>query len=165
MGPADPEESTAEHQSAEHQSAERHLTGNQSPEQRAVQFLHQHHRAVLATTRSDGGVQMSPVVAAVDDSGAVVVSTREGAYKTRHLRRRPFASLVVLTDGFFGPWVQVEGPVEIVALPEAMDGLVDYYRRVAGEHDDWDEYRRAMADEARVLVRLTIERAGPSRSG
>ena len=108
---------------------------------------------------------MSPVGAAVDAEGRVCVSTRETAMKTRHLERVPYAALCVLADGFYGDWVQVEGPVEIVRLPEAMELLVDYYRRVAGEHPDWADYRRAMIEERRVLLRMTIERAGPSVSG
>lgn len=131
----------------------------------ARRFVAENHRAVLATRRADGGAQLSPVLAALDDAGRVVISTRETAYKTRNLRRDPRASLCVFTDGFFGPWVQIDGTVEIVSLPEAMELLVDYYRRLAGEHDDWDEYRRSMEQERRVLVRLTVDRAGPARSG
>jgi PPOX class probable F420-dependent enzyme len=131
----------------------------------ALEFIRHHHRAVLATTRADGEPQLSPVAAAVDGDGTVVVSTRETAVKTKNLRRRPRASLAVLSDGFFGDWVQVEGPVEIVSLPEAMDGLVDYYRQLSGEHPDWNEYRAAMESERRVLLRLTVERAGPTVSG
>ncbi len=131
----------------------------------ALEFIRHNHHGVLATTRSDGEPQMSPVAADVDDDGTVVVSTRQTAMKTKNLRRRPRASLVVLKDSFFGEWVQVEGPVEIVSLPEAMQGLVAYYRRVSGEHPDWDEYRAAMENEQRVLLRLTVERAGPNLTG
>jgi len=130
----------------------------------ALDFIAANHRAVLATTRADGGTQLSPVAAAVDGD-TVVVSTRETAMKTRNLRRRPHASLVVFTDGFFGPWVQVEGPAEVIALPDAMEGLVAYYRQVAGEHPDWDDYRAAMERERRVLVRISVARAGPDHSG
>ena len=131
----------------------------------ALDFVRQHHRAVLATTRNDGGTQLSLVAAGVDAGDGVVISTRETAMKTANLRRRPRAALVVFTDSFFGEWVQVEGPAEVVSLPDAMEGLVDYYRAVAGEHPDWDEYRAAMRSERRVLVRVTVDRAGPSRSG
>ncbi len=85
--------------------------------------------------------------------------------KAKHLRRDPRVALCVFSDGFFGPWLQVEGRAEIVSLPEAMDGLVAYYRRLSGEHSDWDEYRAAMTTERRVLVRITIERAGPDIQG
>jgi PPOX class probable F420-dependent enzyme len=131
----------------------------------ALEFIRGHHHAVMATTRADGEPQLSPVAAAVDATGAVVVSTRETAVKTKNLRRRPRACLAVLSDGFFGEWIQVEGPVEIVALPEAMEGLVAYYRELSGEHPDWEEYRAAMVSDRRVLLRLTVERAGPTVSG
>ena len=73
--------------------------------------------------------------------------------------------LCVVNDGFFGEWIQVEGRAEIVSLPEAMDGLIEYYRRISGEHPDWDDYRAAMERDRRVLVRVTIERAGPDVAG
>jgi PPOX class probable F420-dependent enzyme len=98
----------------------------------------------------------------VDDDGKVVISTREGAYKTRNLRRDPTVVVCVLSDDFFGRWIQIDGTAQIVSLPEAMDGLVDYYRRISGEHPDWDDYRRAMQDQQRVLVRVSIDAAGPA---
>ena len=132
---------------------------------RAADFLRAHHRAVLATSRSDGRPQLSPVTCTVDDENRVLVSTRETALKTRNLRRRPQASLCVFTDNFFGEWVQVEGDVEIIPLPDAMDLLVEYYRSISGEHPDWDDYRAAMVRDQRVIVRITITRAGPDVSG
>jgi PPOX class probable F420-dependent enzyme len=123
--------------------------------------IREQHRAVLATTRNDGTPHMSPVPVAVDDDGCALVSTRETAAKVGNLRRDPRSWLCVLPDGFFGRWVQVEGRGEIVYLPEAMDGLEDYYRRVAGEHD----YRAAMRRERRVLLRIALDRAGPDRAG
>jgi len=132
---------------------------------RAADFLRAHHRAVLATSRSDGRPQLSPVTCTVDDENRVLISTREAALKTRNLRRRPQASLCVFTDNFFGEWVQVEGDVEIIPLPDAMDLLVEYYRSISGEHPDWDDYRAAMVRDQRVIVRITITRAGPDASG
>ncbi|KAA2264913.1 PPOX class F420-dependent oxidoreductase [Solihabitans fulvus] len=131
----------------------------------AREVVRTQHRAVLATMRSDGTPQMSPVLAAVDDSGAIIVSTRETAYKVRQLRADPRAWLCVLPDQFFGHWIQVEGAVEIVPLPEAMDGLVAYYRQISGEHPDWADYRASMIAEQRVLLRIDPHRAGPDRSG
>jgi PPOX class probable F420-dependent enzyme len=131
----------------------------------AIPFIRTNHRAVLATRRRDGGVQLSPVIATVDAQDRVVISTREGAMKTRNLRRDPHAWLCVMSDRFFGEWHGVEGTVAVLSLPEAMEPLVDYYRRVAGEHPDWDEYRRAMEREHRVLLRLRVERSGPTRVG
>ena len=132
---------------------------------RAADFLRAHHRAVLATSRSDGRPQLSPVTCTVDDENRVLISTREAALKTRNLRRLPQASLCVFTDNFFGEWVQVEGDVEIIPLPDAMDLLVEYYRSISGEHPDWDDYRAAMVRDQRVIVRITITRAGPDASG
>ena len=131
----------------------------------ARQHVRENSHAVLVTLRKDGTPQTSPVGAAVDDAGRVVVSSRETAYKVRNLRRDPRAWLCVLSDGFYGPWVQLEGTVSIVSLPEAMEPLVDYYRRIAGEHPDWDDYRRAMEREQRCLLRVELTRAGPDRSG
>ena len=128
-------------------------------------FVRTHSHAVLATTRRDGTPQLSPVGATVDEQGRVVVSSRETAYKTRNLRRDPRAWLCVLPDGFYGQWVQVEGTVEVLSLPEAMEPLVDYYRSIAWEHEDWDDYRAAMVAEQRCLLRVTLTRAGPDRAG
>jgi PPOX class probable F420-dependent enzyme len=133
--------------------------------EQAREFARRHHRAVLATRTPGGGIQQSPVLVSVDRQGRFTVSSRETAYKTRNLRRDPWAQLCVLPDAFFGDWVLVEGDVEVVALPEAMEPLVDYFRSVAGEHDDWDEYRAGMRRERRVLLRLQARRAGPDRSG
>ena len=131
----------------------------------ALGFLREHHRGVLATYRKDARVQMSPVVAAVDASSRVVISTREAAIKARNLRRDRRAGLVVFTDQFFGPWVMLWGQAELISLPQALPLLEEYYRLVAGEHPDWEEYRQAMVDERRVLVRLTVTDWGPRRSG
>jgi len=133
--------------------------------QHVREFVRAHHRAVLATTRSDGRPQLSPVNVGVDAEGRILVSTRETAIKAKNLARDPRASVCVLNDAFFGEWVQAEGTAEIVHLPEAMDLLVDYYRGISGEHPDWDDYRAAMRRERRVMVRITITRAGPDASG
>ena len=131
----------------------------------AREHVRTHSHAVLATMRRDGTPQLSPVAATVDDDGRVVVSSRETAYKVKNLRRHPTAWLCVFPDRFYGPWVQVEGDVEVLSLPDAMEPLVDYYRKVAGEHPDWDEYRQAMRDEQRCLIRVDLTRAGPDRAG
>lgn len=133
--------------------------------ERAREFLRHHHRAVLATHHPSGRIQLSPVLATVDADGRVLISTRETAYKTRNLLRDPRVSLCVMNDGFFGQWLQIDGEAEVVDLPAAMELLVDYYRRISGEHPDWDAYRTAMADERRVMVRISITRAGPDAAG
>jgi PPOX class probable F420-dependent enzyme len=133
--------------------------------ERAREFMRAHHRAVLATARSDGLPQLSPVTVGVDDAGRVVISTRETAVKTKNLARDPRASLCVMNDQFFGEWIQAEGTAEIIHLPEAMELLVDYYRKVSGEHPDWDDYRKAMTRDKRVIVAITLTRAGPDIGG
>jgi PPOX class probable F420-dependent enzyme len=131
----------------------------------ALEYVRTHHHAVLATLKSDGTPQLSPVTAGVDDEGRVVISTRQTAYKVRHLRRDPRAWLCVFPDAFYGRWLQVEATASILELPEAMEPLIDYYRRISGEHPDWDDYRAAMEREQRVALRLTVIKAGPNVSG
>lgn len=131
----------------------------------AREFVREHHRAVLHTFRRDGSPQLSPVIVALDDEGRAIVSTRETSLKVTNLRRDRRASLCVFTDDFFGPWVRIDGTTRILELPDAMEPLIDYFRRVAGEHDDWDDYRRAMRVERRVLLQITLTAAGPEVSG
>jgi PPOX class probable F420-dependent enzyme len=134
--------------------------------------LRTNHRAILATYRRDGSIQMSPILIGVDDEGMPVISSRETAYKVRNLRRDPRASVCVFGDGFFGEWIQIDGTAVILSLPEAMEPLVAYYRSVVGEHPDWGDYRQAMVRENRLLLNhlktafqfaalLTAIRTGP----
>jgi PPOX class probable F420-dependent enzyme len=133
-------------------------------EARAI--LREQHRAVLATWRADGTPQLSPVTVGVDEEGRAEISSRHTAYKVRNLRRDPRAYLCVFPDTFYGGrWIQVDGTVAVVDLPDAMEPLVEYYRRLSGEHPDWADYRAAMTRDQRVLLRMTISRAGPDRSG
>ena len=131
----------------------------------AQEFIRHNHRAVMATFRRDGRPALSPVSVGIDEAGRVIVSTRETAMKAKHLRRDPRVAITAFTERFYGDFVQAEGTAEIVPLPEAMELLVDYYRRVAGEHPDWDDYRAAMERDQRVIVRFEIERVGPNVSG
>jgi PPOX class probable F420-dependent enzyme len=130
----------------------------------AREFMREHHRAVLATRRS-GGIQQSPVLVNVDGEGRAIISSRESAYKVINLRRDPWAQLCVLTERFFGSWIYAEGRAEVLSLPEAMDPLIDYYKRFPDDNPDWDEYRERMRSEKRVLIRIALERAGPDRQG
>ncbi len=131
----------------------------------ALTFLRDNPHAIFATTRRDGRPQLSPIVASVDADGQIVISSRETAVKVKNLRRDPFASLCVVSDGFYGEWVQLEGPATVVSLPDAMEPLVEYYRSLSGEHPDWDEYRAAMRRDERVIIRVRPARAGPNVSG
>jgi PPOX class probable F420-dependent enzyme len=131
----------------------------------ALEYVRTNHHAVLATLKKDGAPQLSPVTAGVDAEGRVVISTRQAAYKVRHVRRDSRVWLCVFPDGFYGRWAQLEGTAEILELPAAMDGLISYYRDISGEHPDWDDYRAAMEREQRVLLRVAVTKAGPNVSG
>jgi PPOX class probable F420-dependent enzyme len=131
----------------------------------AREHIRTHSHAILATLRSDGSPQLSPVAVTIDDEGRAIVSSRETAFKVLNLRRTGRGWLCVFPDAFYGPWIQVEGLITIVSLPEAMEPLVDYYRRLSGEHPDWDDYRAAMEREERCLIRFELTRAGPDRAG
>jgi PPOX class probable F420-dependent enzyme len=131
---------------------------------KALEFVREHHMAVLVTRRRDGAPQMSLITAGVDTEGRVEISTRETAAKTKNLRRDPHASVFVI-DSKFSASVQIDGTVDIVSMPDALDPLVEYYRRISGEHPDWDEYRAAMEQQRRVLLRITPTRAGPDTFG
>ncbi len=132
----------------------------------ARDLLRRQHRAVLATWRSDGTPQLSPVTVGVDEEGYAVISSRQTAYKVKNLRRDPRGYLCVFPDSFFGGnWLQLDGTATIIELPDAMEPLVEYYRRISGEHPDWADYRAAMVRDQRVLVRMEITKAGPDRHG
>jgi PPOX class probable F420-dependent enzyme len=130
-----------------------------------VEFIRPRHRAILCTQRGDGTPQMSPVTMGVDPDGAILVSSYPERAKVRNLRRHPQASVCVLSDEFGGPWAQVSGPVAVVDLPEALEGLVTYFRSISGEHPDWAEYRQAMVDQGKVLLRMTPQQWGPLSTG
>ncbi|HEX8508746.1 MAG TPA: PPOX class F420-dependent oxidoreductase [Propionibacteriaceae bacterium] len=130
-----------------------------------LDFVRPRHRLLLATTRRDGRPQMSPVSGGVDGQGRIVIATYPGRAKTRNAEHDARVSVMVLSDDFNGPWVQVDGDAEVLHMPEAADGLVDYYRCIAGEHPDWDEYRAAMRIQDKSLVRVTPTRWGPIATG
>jgi PPOX class probable F420-dependent enzyme len=130
-----------------------------------LDFVRPRHKVVLVTKRGDGSAQLSPVTAGVDAAGRVVIATYPERAKTVNARRRAEVSLLVLSDDWNGAWVQVDGRAEVLDLPQALDPLVDYFRSIAGEHDDWDDYRAAMQRQGKVLLRVTIERWGPIATG
>ena len=103
-----------------------------------LDFVRPRHRLLLATNRRDGRPQISPVSGGVDSSGRIVISTYPTRAKTRNAERDPQVSVLVLSDDWNGPWVQVDGDAEVLHMPEAADGLVDYFRCISGEHPDWE---------------------------
>jgi PPOX class probable F420-dependent enzyme len=128
-------------------------------------FVRPRHHGVLLTRRKDGWPQSSLVAMGMDDVGRIVVSSYPERAKVHNLRRDPKASMVVQSDEWNGEWVQVDGNAEVVDLPDALDGLCDYFRVISGDHPDWDEYRDAMTQQGKCLIRLTIERWGPIAKG
>ncbi len=130
-----------------------------------LDFVRPRHRLLISTARRDGRPQISPVSGGVDGQGRIVISTYPGRAKTRNAERNPHVSVLVLSDDWDGPWVQVDGDAEVLHMPEAVDGLVDYFRCIAGEHPDWEEYREAMRIQDKSLIRITPTRWGPIATG
>ncbi len=130
-----------------------------------LEFVRPRHHGILSTTRRDGRPQLSPVTIGVDDADRIIVSSYPDRAKARNVRINPAASVCVLSDDFDGEWVQVDGRAEVLDLPEALEPLVGYFRSIAGEHPDWDEYREAMRHQGKVAIRVEIERWGPISKG
>jgi len=130
-----------------------------------LEFLRPRHHAILMTTRKDGRPQASPNTCGVDTEGRIVISTYPERAKAYNVRRDPKVSVLVLGDDFGGAWVQADGTAEVLDLPEALEPLVEYFRVIAGEHSDWDEYRQAMRDQGKSLLRVTPTRWGPVATG
>jgi PPOX class probable F420-dependent enzyme len=101
----------------------------------------------------------------LDGDGRIVVSSYPERAKVANLRRTPDASVLVVSDDFGAAWVQVDGTAEVLDLPESLEPLVDYFRAISGEHPDWDEYRQAMRDQGKCLIRITPTRWGPIATG
>lgn len=142
-------------------------TADRVPLEQLLEFVRSRHRYVLMTTRADGRPQLSPVAGGVDESGRVVISTYPDRAKAVNLRRNPAASVLVLSDDWDDAWVQLDGTAEVLDMPsqEAEDGLVEYYRCIAGDHPDWEEYRAAMRRQGKSLLRITLTGWGPVATG
>ncbi len=129
-------------------------------------FVRPRHRGILITRKRDGGLQSSPVTMGIDTAGRIVISSYPERAKSKNLRRDSRASLCVLSDDFGDEWVHVDGTAEVIEVSDAVEPLVEYFRVISGEHSDWDEYRRAMINQGKVLIRITIDAWGPiSRGG
>jgi PPOX class probable F420-dependent enzyme len=140
-------------------------TNNRVERAELLEFLRPRHHAILMTTRRDGRPQASPNTCGVDGEGRIVISTYPERAKAMNVRRNPQVSVCVLSTEWNGPWVQVDGTAEVLDLPEALEPLVEYFRVISGEHPDWDEYRRAMRDQGKSLIRITIDAWGPIATG
>ncbi|MEV0369544.1 PPOX class F420-dependent oxidoreductase [Streptomyces sp. NPDC050636] len=130
-----------------------------------LEFVRPRHRAILLTRRADGTPQGSPLTCGVDSSGRLVMSTYPERAKVRNARRVSSVSVMVLSDEWNGPWVQIDGDAEVIDAPDSVEPLVEYYRSISGEHPDWDEYRAAMLKQGKSLIRVTPVRWGPVATG
>ncbi len=130
-----------------------------------IDFVRPRHHWVLSTTRLDGRPQMSPVTGGVNDVGQLFIATYPSRDKVHNIRRNPDVTVCVQSDNFGGAWVQIDGQASAVDMPDALEGLVEYYRCVSGEHPDWAEYREAMERQGKTLLLIDIERWGPIATG
>jgi PPOX class probable F420-dependent enzyme len=145
--------------------ARKTATADRVDRESLLEFLRPRHKATLVTLRRDGRPQMSPVTCGVDDEGRIVVSTYPQRAKAANARRDPRVSVLVHSDDWNDPYVQVDGTAEVIDMPDAVEPLVEYFRCISGEHPDWDEYRQAMRDQNKSLIRITVDRWGPIATG
>ena len=131
--------------------------------EKALEAARATHQSVLVTLRKDGRPQLSNVLHYVGEDGVIRVSTTADRAKYANLRRQPWAALHVDGSSF---WSYAVLECDVALTPVAADvgdatvaELVDYYRAISGEHDDWDGYRDAMVRERRLVVHLTPTRA------
>ena len=118
-------------------------------------FASENHHSVLTTFRRSGAVQMSLILSATYEGGVAFTTPGDRA-KLLNLRRDPRCTLLVSRDDWWG-YVVIEGTAKIMdadntGSEELRQALREVYRRISGEHPDWDEYDRAMVDERRAVV-------------
>jgi PPOX class probable F420-dependent enzyme len=132
-----------------------------------IDFMRTRHRLTLVTIRRDGRPQVSPVTGGVDAQGRIVIATYPDRAKAVNLRRNPAATVMVHSDEWDGPYVQIDGTAEVLDMPgtQTEEALVEYFRCIAGEHSDWDEYREAMRRQGKSLIRIAVDRWGPIATG
>ena len=125
------------------------------------------HRWVISTTRADGRPQMSLVTGGMTADGKLAVSTYPSRAKTKNAKANPNVSVLVMGEEFNNEWVQIDGTAEVFDMPsqEASDALVEYFRCIRGGHDNWDEYRQAMADQGKSAIMITPTRWSPVSKG
>jgi PPOX class probable F420-dependent enzyme len=128
----------------------------------AQKFLQENHRACIAVRQKDGWPQMTFVSPGIDPEGRVIITSRGTTYKVKHLRRDSRVSMLIFGEQYSGSkFVQIHGRAEIIEQPQAMETLIYWYKQVRGEHKNWDDYRKEMAEQKRVIIRVNIEKVGP----
>jgi PPOX class probable F420-dependent enzyme len=145
--------------------ARKFATADRVGREELLDFVRPRHKATLVTSRKNGRPQLSPVTCGVDDEGRVVISTYPQRAKAANLRRDPSVSVLIHSDDWNGPYVQLDGTAAVIDQPDAVEPLVDYFRSISGEHPDWNEYRQAMRDQGKSLIQVTVESWGPIATG
>lgn len=130
-----------------------------------VEFATGKHSFILATTRKDGRPQMSLVTGTVTPDGEFLISSYPQRAKTNNVKNNPNVSVLVMGGAFNDAWIQVDGVAVALDMPEAGDGLVEYFRNISGEHPDWEEYRQAMQDQGKSIIRIDPTRWSPISTG
>lgn len=130
-----------------------------------LDFVRPRHHVTLITHKRDGGLQVSPVTAGVDSENRIVISTYPERAKAANIKRDSAVTLCVHSDEWNDDYVQIDGTAEVIDLPDSVEPLVEYFRSIAGEHSDWDEYREAMKKQGKSLIRITIDTWGPVAGG
>jgi PPOX class probable F420-dependent enzyme len=125
---------------------------------KALDIVRAHRNGVLVTQRGDGRPQLSNIIYAVDDDGVVRISITADRAKAKNMARRPVASLWVGREDFYA-YLVLDADVELSPVAAAPDDatveeLIALYRAMIGEHDDWDDYRRSMVADKRLVARL-----------
>jgi PPOX class probable F420-dependent enzyme len=120
---------------------------------------------ILSTTRGDGRPQLSMVTGGLSADGHLLVSTYPSRVKAKNARRDPLVSVLVMGDQFNAEWVQIDGTASVGDVPDAVEDFVEYFRCISGEHPDWDDYRKAMIDQGKSIIKITPTRWGPVSKG
>ncbi len=130
-----------------------------------IEFATGKNRWVLSTTRSDGRPQMSLVTGTMTAQGQLLIASYPSRSKVHNAKQNSLVSVAIMGDEFNDAWVQIDGEATVEDMPAAAGGLVEYFRSIRGEHSDWDEYRQAMADQGKSVIRITPTRWSPVSTG
>ncbi|MEE8607097.1 MAG: pyridoxamine 5'-phosphate oxidase family protein [Nitrospiraceae bacterium] len=132
----------------------------------AKEFLKDKKHGVLVARKKDGSLQMTLVSPVIGANGDLIITSRETTYKVKNIKRNPQISLLVFGEKFHGSnYIQVDGKAGIIPQPQAMDIILDWYRQIRGEPENWDDIRKKTIAERRIAMRINIERVGPQSRG
>ncbi len=144
----------------------KHMSGDRPVDRDGLaEFVAGKHHWVLSTTRADGRPQMSLVTGGMTADGSLAISSYPSRAKVKNAKANAEVSLLVMGEQFNHEWVQIDGVATVHDMPEAGDGLVEYYRCISGEHPDWDEYRQPMEDQGKSVILIEPTRWSPVSKG